>query len=224
MQRRNLARRGLGEVRGLDRADHLQAVARREVGEGVVVGDQFALLRRDGRSGDRDRAVQLAEAGGEALRVGAVDARPGGVQGDERVAHDLRIDRGEVRGGPEVRIGVAFGEREGEVEHVLPGADRGVAEQHDRRALAVVRLGELERRQLQIEAVDDDQVGALDVGDSGGRRLEGVAVRALRYQRDDPDAIAADVLDDVAQRGDGSDDEQAVVLSGVAPTRGDEQA
>ena len=50
------------------------------------------------------------------------------------------------------------------------------------------------------------------IADGGGRRVEGVAVGAFGDERDDGDAVAADLFDDVAQRGDGGDDEELVVV------------
>ena len=111
-----------------------------------------------------------------------------------------------------MRVGVAALLGKGEIEDVLVGRDGEIAEQHDWSVLGRVCFGQLKRRQLQIEAVDDDQVGFLDLADGGGRRIECVTVGALGDERDDGDAVAADLLDDVAQRGDGRNDEQSLVL------------
>ena len=120
-------------------------------------------------------------------------------------------------------MGFAPVQREGEVVDVLLRADRRLAQQQDLDPVAAVRLRQLQRRQLEVEPVGDDQVGLRDVAGDGGRRLEGVRVRALRDDSGDRHAVAANVLDDVPQGRDRGHYTDGVALARtvvVAPAGG----
>ena len=81
---------------------------------------------------------------------------------------------------------------------------------------ALVGLRELERRVLELEAVDQDQVRVAEQPGDARVGLEGVAVGALRDDAPDVDEVPADVGRDRGHRRDGRGDEELVALP-IAP-------
>jgi hypothetical protein len=114
-----------------------------------------------------------------------------------------------------VRVGLPAFLREGEVVEVLVGLDGHGAEFDDLGAVLQMLVGQVLGRFLELEAVDEDEVGAGE--HLGGRRgrLEGVRVRALGDKAVDVVPVADDVGDDVRDGRDRGHDLHAVVLAGV---------
>ena len=151
----NLAGGGFGEVGWLNSAKDLESVAGGEEGEGVVVGEKFAVGLGNGRGGYRDCGVQLFEDSAKAIEVGSVVGGSFRVEVGKGRVDKFSVPKGKVGCCPEVRIRVSLSSREGEVEDVFARADGAVAEKNDGALVGKIGTGELERRKLEVETVDD---------------------------------------------------------------------
>ena len=100
--------------------------------------------------------------------------------------------------------------------------DGVVAEEHDRRLGLLRSFGQVERRLLEVQAVDDDQVRGSEMTRVVGAGLEGVRVRRVGDDAVQPDAVAADVAREGADRRHRGGDVQLVGAAGqlvVPPQR-----
>ena len=216
-ERRDLLRRRVLEVGDLDRADDVPAVVAAEVGVGVVVGQQLALGARDRRERRAHRLVELVDLGLELVVVGAevVRRRPGSRA--ERSSRTICAYFSAYFGSVQ-RCGLGlppdFG-NEKSYAYSLSGIDLR-AELDDLGAVLHVRLGELLRRLLELQAVDVQHVDRRQQLGDARLGLERVRVRALRDDARDLHAVAADVRDDARDRRDGRADRQLPVVGGVA--------
>ena len=134
----DLSRRRVAEVGRLHRPDHVPAVGVGEVGVGVVVGDQLALLLGDRVERLTDRGVELVD---EDLELGEVGVELLGALRRDRahlLADDVGVHLDQRRVGPQVRVRLAAVLGEREVVLVLVGLDRPVAELDDLDAVADV--------------------------------------------------------------------------------------
>ena len=179
----HVARAGIGEVGGLHGADDVEAVLPRPVRPRIVVRQELARSLGDGRHRLADARVKVVERGGVALEVLGEVLRVRRVGLGESVADALRVLARVRHVHPEMRIGVAFGLREAEVEQPLIRRDGLVAELHDRRIGPLRRLGQIERRLLQVEPVDDDEVRPRQ-----GRRIGRAGLERVRVRRVGDDA------------------------------------
>ncbi len=115
---RDLRRGRLGEVAGLDRPDHVPAVALPDVGVGVVVGHELDPTGHAGLVG-LEGIGQGRGLGQEGLQVRVVGGGVVRVELGELLGHDRGVLPGEDRVGPQVRVGLAVVLGEGEVVDVL---------------------------------------------------------------------------------------------------------
>ena len=95
------------------------AVAGREVGEGVVVGIEFAVFCGDAGGRGLNGSIQGFDAGGELVVVGLVGVGVVGVVGGQLFAYDFGVSECEDRVGPQVWIGAAGLFGEGEIVDVV---------------------------------------------------------------------------------------------------------
>jgi hypothetical protein len=91
-------------------------------------------------------------------------------------------------------------------------ADRLVAQCHQLPTIAQVCLGQLHRRQFQIEPVDEDEVRLGENGRIGRGRLERVRIRPVRDHAPQIDPVATDVPRDRGNRRHGRHDIQLAVV------------
>ena len=199
-QRRHFPGRGFGKIRGLHRPNQLQPVAGAEVGKGVVIGQKFAIFRRDGGHGGGDSTIQIVNA---ALQPGVVFAVIGGVdrvEGRKFVPDDFGVFQGQMGGGPEMGIGLAGGFGKGKVKDPFRRSDGPVAQSQDNRAGFLIGPGQGNGRLLEKEAVGDEQVGGGQGRRQGGGRLKSMGIGALGNQAGQDNAVAADIFH---QTGDG---------------------
>ena len=145
------------------------------------------------------RRVQRVDLAEERVEVLLIGGGPVGIGLGEGGGDLLRVRLRERRVGPQVRVRLALLLREGEVVDVL-GLGEGLRpELHLQRAVGEVLLGQLLGGLLQLQPVDEQHVRVRQDGGGRRRRVEGVAVGALRHQTDDVGPVAGDVRDDRGQ-------------------------
>ena len=157
-----------------------------------MVGQQLEVAVRHGLLVGAHRVGQLRRLLLERRVVGGVVGRALRVELRQLVADDRRVLDRIQRVGPQVGVGLAALLREGEVVDVVRLGQHRRADLHDARVGLLVLLREVEGRILELQAVDEDQVGlAQQLRDLRGG-LEGVAVRALRHDALHLHPVAAD--------------------------------
>ncbi len=181
----DLARGRLPERRRLDRADDRPAVVGGPVRVGVVVREEQALVLGDGGGPGPHRLVERVDLDPEGGQVGRVRRGVVGVGGGEDVGGEVGVLAGEDRVGPQMRVRLAAVLGEGEVVAVLVLRQDARAELADRRAIGCVGVGEQAGGLLELEPVEEHDVGVGERGGLARRRLERVAVRALGHDAHD---------------------------------------
>ena len=158
------------------------------------------------------RGVELVDELGEGGVVGGVVVGVVGVALGHVVADDLGVAHGQRRVGPQVGVGLAAVLGEREVVDVLVLGDGQRAELDDLGAVRQVGLGQLRGRLLELEAVDEDDVGGRQQLGHARLRLERVRVGALGDDARDVGPVADDVGDDAGDRRDRGGDQQATAV------------
>jgi len=209
---------GQGGTARDDHAGHLEVVGVGEVAEGVVVGHEDALTRRDRGEDVADLGVRLRERRRDLLAAGGVGVVAGHVR--QLGADEGRARRHALHIEPDVgvlgAVVVLCGVVRGLLLVLVPVlAERQRVEQgcELEHAGAVVR-GRCQRgleALLEAEAVRDHQVRPDHLGDVGRRRREVVRVGAHRHERADLTAAARHHLPgDVAEDRGGGDHRDGV--------------
>ena len=151
--------RRFAEIGWLDCADDLDIVGAGEIGPGVVVGEESAVVGRNSGYTLVDGVVEEVYSNGKGSEVVVVMVSVGRVEGDEGVVDKLGVTEGEVGVGPEVGVGVLAGFGEGEVEGPLVSGDGVVAEEEDEGVISLDAFGEVKSRLFEEKAIGDNDIG-----------------------------------------------------------------
>ena len=118
----------------------------------------------------------------------------------ELLAHDVGVSDGVAGVGPQVGIGLAVFLGEGEVVDVVGLGKDDRAELDDLCTVLLVGLGKLQRRILELEAIDEDEIGLVEQLGCLRLGLEGVRVGALGDDPLDRDGVARHSSNDRRER------------------------
>ena len=195
---------------GLDRVDHREAVAIRQIGEVLVIGDRLDTAER--RCELLPRGDLRVEHGVEVIETGLVGRRSVGIDAGEtlgdRLRHLLAAHRihAEVRIAERVQLALraVLAGRHLERLDVHRGVDVPGARRQD---LRVARHFEQRGQEgvLETEPVHDDRVGAIELRDEARLHRDLVRILVALRDRDHLDAVAADLarhVGDVGRRRD----------------------
>ena len=199
-ERSDLGWCGVREVLGLHSPDDVPAEVLGEVRVGIVVRQQFLIARGDGGLVLAQSVCERGRLSREGVVIGRVGRRIGRVDLAQRVTNDRRVLDGIQRVGPQVGVGFALFLGEGEVVDVVRLRQHRGADLDDGGGLLLVGLGEFNRGVLELEPVDEDDVGLAQQLGHLRCGLIGVAVGALRNDALDLRLVARDLGGD---RGDG---------------------
>ena len=95
----------LGKIGGLYGGNHFHAITRCEVGKGIMIGHELAVVFRNGADAIRNGLVQFAQLAQINGRIRDVSLLVRGIERDQSVPDYFRIAHCQRDVGPQMRIG-----------------------------------------------------------------------------------------------------------------------